>query len=72
VAAITEWVTANANALSGYVILIIGVVIFIVALGTGNLYLGRNVNKAAEAKNAQLAKCEAALLQCEHPPQEVP
>jgi hypothetical protein len=68
---LTEWITANANALSGYVILILGVVAFIWAMATGRLYMGKNVDAVLAGKDAQIASCSAALLQCQRPPQEV-
>lgn len=70
-AALTNWLLSNANALSGYVVLLIGVVAFVWALGTGKLYLGRNIERILTERDARIATCEAALLQCQHPPLEV-
>ncbi len=63
-----DWITHNANALSGYVILIIMVVGLLWALGTGRIFIGRNVDKVLDTERERRAKCEAELLQCQHPP----
>lgn len=63
-----DWITENANALSGYVILLIGVAGLIWAFGTGRIYVAKNAERLVAEKDARIAKCEAALLQCEHPP----
>lgn len=59
--ALAEWILANADAVSGYVVLIIAAVVFIWALGTGKLYLGRNIERVVAEKDRQLAACQADL-----------
>jgi uncharacterized membrane protein YqiK len=67
-----DWVTRNANALSGYVILLVVVVVFIWAMATSRIYVGKNVERILVDKDAQIAKCGADLMQCQRPPGGVP
>jgi hypothetical protein len=48
-----DWILTNSNAISGYIILIVGVVAFIWAISTGKLVSGKDYDRV----NTALANC---------------
>jgi hypothetical protein len=59
--AITQWITTNANAVSGYVVLLVVVIAFFWAIGSERLYLGKGV----KALKAEFDECQAKLDACQ-------
>jgi len=62
-----NWILTNANAISGYLILIIAVVAFIWAVNTNRIYMGENVDRLIAHKNAEIARCEEELQRYQFP-----
>lgn len=61
---VSDWILQNANAISGYVILLVVVIVFVWALGSGRLYMGRNIDTILAGKQADLDRCLADLAAC--------
>ena len=59
--ALVQWITTNANAISGYVILLVVVIVFFWAIGTERLFMGKGV----QALKAEFDECQGKLDACQ-------